>query len=543
MARSSDRPGKRQEKATDGVLRPSDHIDSVPVQGGGLNEPKLGLVGYLRFFWRQLTSMRTALVLLLLLAVAAVPGSLVPQRSADPNGVTQYFLNNPDLAPILDAVQLFDVYTSAWFSAIYLLLFVSLVGCIIPRIRHHWQAMRARPPRTPKRLDRLEGFVRSERAEGTVADAVDAAEKTLKRAGYRTERYGDSISAERGYLRETGNLIFHSALVGVLVTVGVGGGFGYQGQKIIVEGQTFVNTLLAYDTFSPGRFFDQDALDPYSLTLDQLDVVYEEENLDALGQPTDFTAHMQLLDQDGTTSDGEIKVNHPLRVHGNDVFLLGNGYAPVITVRDGEGNIAFSEAVPFLPQDANLTSLGVVKVPDALPEQLGLVGFVYPTQGYLDTGAMTSIYPDDIRPVLSFNVYTGDLGVDDGIPRSVYELDISEMTAVAGRDAPNEPIILELGQTQDLPDGLGSVTFESMPRFVSVDVHHDPSQLWVLVFAVLVMVGLLSSLFIPRRRVWIRVTAGAEGGTTIDYAGLARGEDPGLTAAVQALAKQHADRL
>ena len=156
-------------------------------------------------------------VLLFLLALASIPGSFLPQRGVNPVAVIEYYDSHPTLAPVLDRLGLFDSFAAPWFAAIYLLLFVSLVGCIIPRIRHHWQAMRARPPRTPKRLERLEGHVRSERAEGTVAEAVDTAEKTLKRAGYRTERYGDSVSAERGYLRETGNLVFHSALVGVLL--------------------------------------------------------------------------------------------------------------------------------------------------------------------------------------------------------------------------------------------------------------------------------------------------------------------------------------
>ncbi|MBT5431725.1 MAG: cytochrome c biogenesis protein ResB, partial [Micrococcales bacterium] len=72
--------------------------------------------------------MRNALILLLLLAIAAVPGSVYPQRSADPNGVKVFYDNRPELAPILDSLQLFDVYTSVWFSAIYILLFVSLAG-------------------------------------------------------------------------------------------------------------------------------------------------------------------------------------------------------------------------------------------------------------------------------------------------------------------------------------------------------------------------------------------------------------------------------
>src|SRR5690554_7900890 len=102
--------------------------------------------------------MRTVLFLLLLLAIAAVPGSLVPQRGADPNGVVKYFEDNPDLAPILDNLQAFDVYTSVWFSAIYLLLFLSLIGCVIPRTMHHLKALRTPPPKTPARPERLAAF-------------------------------------------------------------------------------------------------------------------------------------------------------------------------------------------------------------------------------------------------------------------------------------------------------------------------------------------------------------------------------------------------
>src|SRR3954447_17570222 len=123
MSRSSD------------LARPSDHIDS-DARESDPSGPRLGPVGWLRFLWRQLTNMRTALFLLLLLAIAAVPGSLVPQRSSDPNGVAQYQVDHPDLFPVVDALQGFDVYTSVWFSSIYLLLFVSLIGCVLPRTAH-----------------------------------------------------------------------------------------------------------------------------------------------------------------------------------------------------------------------------------------------------------------------------------------------------------------------------------------------------------------------------------------------------------------------
>src|SRR4029079_17955196 len=126
-------------------------------QGGGL-VPTLGFLGGLRWLWTQLTSMRTALVLLFALAVAAVPGSLIPQRDVSPIRVSDFIDQHPTLGPIYDKVGLFNVFTSAWFSAVYLLLFVSLVGCIIPRVLVYARALRTPPPRTPRNLSRLPAY-------------------------------------------------------------------------------------------------------------------------------------------------------------------------------------------------------------------------------------------------------------------------------------------------------------------------------------------------------------------------------------------------
>lgn len=533
--------------------RPSDHIDSADPQA--IVQPTLGVVGYLRFFWRQLTSMRTALFLLLLLAVAAIPGSLVPQVSSDPNGVIQYRRNSPEVAAVLDALQVFTTYTSVWFSAIYLLLFVSLIGCVIPRAKHHFDALRARPPRTPAKLARLDGFTTRE-ASAETAVIVDSAELLLRREGYRTERYSstdraagderaesDSVSAERGYARETGNLVFHTALIGVLVAVGIGGGFGYSGQRVIVEGEAFSNNLANYDSFNPGRFFQSSALEPYSIGLDSFEVVYEQNNLSALGQALDFTAAVTTTTQDAQPQAAQIKVNEPLSIGQMQVYLLGNGYAPVVTVRDPDGTVVFSQPTACLPQDGNLTSICIIKVPDGLDEQIGMRGFLYPTTVTLATGALTSNFPDLLNPTLTLEVYTGDLGLDNGTATSAYVINTDSLTQIAGRDADAATIALTPGDSIELPNGLGSVELAAIPRFVSLDVHHDPSQLWVLVFSVLVVAGLLTSLYIPRRRVWVKVAANADGTHTIEYAGLARGEDPGLDAAVVAIAEKHSQAL
>ncbi|GAA3654930.1 cytochrome c biogenesis protein ResB [Microbacterium marinilacus] len=570
-SRSDERPDTSAKRARPNVardgsepLRPSDHVDGGGDADGGVNQPALGVVGWLRWGWRQLTSMRTALILLLLLAIAAVPGSIFPQRMANPNGVTQWESENPDLFPVLDAIQLFDVYQSAWFSAIYILLFVSLVGCILPRTKHHWKALRARPPRTPARLTRLADHL-EERVEGDgddAAHAVDLAEAQLRSAGYRVERYDSrgsfSVSAERGYLRETGNLVFHASLVGVLLAVGIGGGFAYTGQRVVIEGQTVVNALIDYSSMNRGRFVSDDALAPYAMRLDSFDVTYQPVGESGAGQAGDFSANVTIREPDGTDSAQSVRVNHPLDVDGERVYLLGNGYAPTVTLRDADGEIQYQASVPFLPQDANMTSLGVIKVPDGFAEQLGLVGFFYPTQLEAGNGAFASVFGDLINPVLTLDVYSGDLGIDDGTPRNVYTLDPTGMEKLTGVGTDVDSIELAPGESADLPNGMGTITFEdetpedadlaqvglseSVKRFVSLQSHRDGSAVFVLAFAVLAVLGLLTALFVPRRRVWVKATPDGTG-IRIEYAALARGEDPTLAAAIDDIRSRHLQAL
>lgn len=542
--------------------RPSDHVDSTE-RGGG--EVGLGWRGWLRWAWRQLTSMRTALILLLLMAIAAIPGSLFPQRQADPNGVVKYFDDNPELAPTIDTLQLFDVYSSAWFSAIYLLLFVSLIGCIIPRIKHHAKALRAPAPKTPARLQRMVGYSSSElqivagrTSEADVAQAVAIAESELRRRGYRTARYDTpsswSVSAERGYLRETGNLVFHSALVGILVTVLLSTGLNYTGDRVIVQGTTFVNSESAYSSFSPGRNFDRSSLTPYALSLDGFDVEYVDPGLPGAGQAGNFAAHLSIREPGDDDSRAEIvRVNSPIEVNGDRIYLLGNGYAPMITIRNAAGDVVYQEPQPFLPQDSAMTSLGVIKVPDGLPEQVGLIGFLYPTQSTLDTGAYYSVFPDLYNPMMTFNVFTGDLGIDDGTPRSVYQLDTESMTQITGGDTGVDSIELTPGDTADLPNGMGTITFEDLTvtegaeepikRFVSLQIQRDTGATWVLIFSILATVGLITGLLIPRRRLWVKATLTdpvvGERKVKIEYAGLARGEDPALERSIEQFRTSH----
>ncbi|NIJ03345.1 cytochrome c biogenesis protein [Paenarthrobacter ilicis] len=510
-----------------------------PSEDPGPTLPALGAAGTLRWAWTQLTSMRTALFLLLLLAVAAVPGSLFPQRPANPAVVTQYIKDRPDYGPALEALQLFDVYSSAWFSAIYLLLFMSLIGCVVPRARAHYKALRSQPPRTPKRLSRLPEYgtlVLPADAGIPAAAAIADAAAALKKRGYRVEVRDEeealpSLGAERGFLKEAGNLLFHTSLIGVLVCVAIGGLFGFRGQKILIEGDTFVNTLVGYDNFAPGTNFQSSWLQPFTMTLDTFAVRFDRESTRQFGQPIDFTAQLRTRDSpDADQVPRTLKVNDPVYFGEVGVFLVGNGYAPVITVRDGNGDTAFSGPVVAIPNDGVYTSTVVIKVPDSRPSQLGFVGFFLPSAIKNEEGVAYSFDPDPLNPQLNLNSYYGDLGLDTGVPQNVYNLDVKGLTQLNGRELPAKGITLSPGGTYTLPEGKGSISFDGLKRYIGVDIRSTPGQTGVLVFSSMAVAGLMASLYVNRRRVWVRAGTHEDGRTMVEYGLLARGEDHRLAA-------------
>ncbi|MEU5238556.1 cytochrome c biogenesis protein ResB [Streptomyces lydicus] len=504
--------------------------------------PSLGPLGWARWFWRQLTSMRVALLLLFLLSIGAIPGSLIPQTSIDPVKVDQFKTDHPSLGGIYDKLGMFHVYSSVWFSAIYLLLFISLIGCIVPRTWQFVGQLRGRPPAAPRRLTRLPAYT-TWRTDAAPDDVLDAAGRLLKKRRFRTHRSGTAVAAEKGYLREVGNLVFHVALIVMLVAFAVGSLWKSEGGKLITEGDGFANSLTQYDDFKSGAFFDTDTMEPFGFTLDKFVATYERTGPQK-GTPRIFRADVRYFSgADGKEHKTSIEVNSPLDIAGNRVYLLSHGYSPQVTVKDGRGKVVYKGAVPFLPQDSkNFTSTGVVKVPgartkDGKRNQLGFQGFFVPTFGGKGSGSMFSQFPALDNPRLVLTAYHGDLGVDSGLPQNVYQLQMKNLKQykVGGRAVAQ---MMQPGQTMTLPGGDGSITFNGIKTWASFKISHQPGNGLALTGAVAALLGLAGSLFIQRRRVWVRAEPADDGSgaTVVEIAGLGRSESPRLPEELGALA-------
>lgn len=514
----------------------------------------------LRKGWAWLTSMRTALMLLFLLAIAAIPGAILPQRSLNESKVTTYIAENGNLGKIYDKLQLFDVFSSTWFTAIYLLLFISLIGCILPRSWEHYRAMRSRPVRAPRNLNRLPMYraaIVSDDLSRNFSSYTSSIFKGWHTSTFQPEedRRGQwSLSAEKGFLREFCNLVFHLGLVLVLVMVAGGKMVYYEGQVIVIAGNEnsqFCNSAVAnFDSFRHGALVDGTGLTPYCVQVEDFSADYL-----ANGQAKMFTSNIKYATKDDVNkpvsewTDYQLRVNHPLRISGDRVYLQGHGFAPSFTFTWPNGE---SRTVEMQWQPTDMTtflSAGVIRVdppagmyPDLLDRrsnQIAIQGIFAPTASFSgdNNALLTSSFPSMTDPAVAVDIYIGDAGLDTGVGQSIFALDSSLIAdGLLNKDA---RVNLRAGEKATLSNGV-TVQFDGAKQFVNLQISHDPTQGWLLAVAIVMLAGLIGSVSIKRRRMWIRVTPlaggvaagpGADGSSTGEYlveiAGLARTDRAG----------------
>ncbi len=475
--------------------------------------PSTTLGQSLALVWRTLRSMRTALVLLLLLALAATVGSLVPQVGVADARIASIFRDHPLRAEIYSRMGLFDVFGSWWFTLVYTLLLVSLAACLMPRTRALVRNLRAKPV-LARELDSMRHY-----AERTVpadpARVISRARRVLRRRLFRVSRSnGRALAADKGLAREAGSLLFHWSFFLILIGIVYGKGTGFTGKALIVEGQCWTEAHANYDgTAREGRFFNEDH------TGAQVCVKDFEDTYRRTGQPMDFVTRADLVDgRGGPARSVEIRVNHPAEIDGVKFYQFGYGWAPVIEVRDhgkllASGPVAFQQDVA--PKGVSQLALpwhGVVKLP-GLDPQVGIEFDLWPDSralvGLLQTGTATPML-NEFAPVMTYTAFRGNLHAD--LVQSISALDESGLTEWTKG-------VLGAGRTKALGDGI-TISFPDMRQYTVLQVGRDRGLWIMLVAAILILIGLLPALYTSRRKLWVMAEPGGRG-TVLKVGGFA----------------------
>ena len=448
--------------------------------------------------WRSLRSMRTALVLLLLLALASVAGSLVPQVGVADARIAQTFRDHPLRAELYARFGLFDVYGSTWFTLIYVLLLVSLVTCLVPRTRATFRAIRTRPQPSGD-LDAMRHYAEVAVAAEPAA-AIAGVRRLLRRRRWLRMNPADgapAIAADKGVLREAGSLVFHWAFLVLLLGVVWGRGTGFTGKAVIVEGQTWTEAHANFDgSLREGSFFGEDHAGA-TVTVESFVASYR-----VTGQPKDFVTTAVVARADGSDRRRvDIRVNHPARVGHVKFLQFGYGWAPVLRVEQ-DGRAIFDGPV-VCRQDAPPAGVSPLQLPwdcvlklTSLRPQVGVAFRLWP-----DSRALYAILGSGqpmpmlmvFDPVLTWTAFEGDLRADR--VQAITSLDTAAMRPI-GDGA------LGAGRTVTIRPGL-TVSFPDLRRYTVLQVTRDRGTGVVLAAAILILGGLLLSLYGSRRRVFV----------------------------------------
>jgi cytochrome c biogenesis protein len=460
--------------------------------------------------WRVLRRMSTALLLLFTLAAATVVATVVPQEPVTAQSVADWRAGTAGpgsaVAGVLDWLGLFDVFGSVWFMALVVLLFTSLTGCLIPRYRAFARVAR-RPPATGRNLGRLTQSVVL-RSPLQVEEAMTAGERVLRRRHFRVRRPEGTqqVAAERGHWREGGSLIFHTAFYVLLAGAIIGKVFGFTGQVSLAEGGSFADTRIAYDAAEAGRSWGLEDHRGFVVTLDDFDVSYFEDFT-----PRDFVSTVTVSEGGTPVRTEQIRVNHPLRHDGMVLYQTAFGMAPHIVVRLGD-RVLIDERVLLAPNAEQNLWTGVAKVKFDDPEQqIALDLALAPDAQLNDDGQpMIGSDPRPTNPVLIGNLYFGALGLQRPVPARDFDRG-------AG---PVDTAMLRPGDSGALVRGNLTVEFVDLGYWSGLQVSHAPGRRLLLAGGVLILAGLLPSLYSYRRRIWLDVRPDGDG-SQVTVAGVA----------------------
>ncbi|MFN2466171.1 MAG: cytochrome c biogenesis protein ResB [Candidatus Dormibacteria bacterium] len=410
-----------------------------------------GIPAAVRFYawreWRTLARMKTAVILLAIVAGLSIVATLLPQKALQPQRASDWIQAHQVLGAPFDRLGLFSVYESWVFIVPLVLMYVSLGNCVFTRSRAMYRRWRRGLPRGPQ------------------------------------------------FIGEAGSLVFHLSFFVLLAGVLYNLAAGFTAYVNVVEGDSVVEARSSYDQVEEGALFSPAQHRGFEVKVDKFDATYYPG-----GKPRDFVTSATLIDHGRVVRHQDIRVNQYLAYQDVKFYQASFGWAPVVQIFDPSGTKVFDQPVLF-SGDANFAH-GVLKAPaaGAPGEQLGARMFFAPDA--VDTGSGAHAGSADLRnPAMTFAIFKGDLHANR--IANVYDLDVSGMRQIWTGG------LLE-GQTSVIPGGY-RVSFPRVLRYTTLQVTTAPGLPIIYTAFGLMLGGLLIRLYLRPLMEWRQGERGRAG--------------------------------
>jgi cytochrome c biogenesis protein len=450
--------------------------------------------------WKFFSSVKLAVVLLIILAIVSVIGTVIQQNQAPEEYLREYSRGTVEL---FETLGFFDLYHTWWFVLLLLLFTANLTICTLERFPNVWKAVRA-----PLKHLGEDGFKALPfRKETAVKGGVEKAEAdVLKALGSRRyahlvvkEQGATIIASQKGAYTRLGYIVTHISIILIFVGALIGAFFGFKGFLNLPEGQAtsvvYLRNEPLWDKIMAGFGISKSSVihDPqvgvpsmpmgFYVRCDDFEVDYYQNAGRPTGMPSEYWSLLSVFDlQQQKVFDKRIRVNDPLQHHGITFYQSSYG-----TIPNTHGKVVLNVKLKNNPGPgetvvADLGSSVYVASIDRTINVLGIAPF-----GMRDTATGRAMFYQSqndelINPTVELEVLRGKT--------PVFRAQVMKVDA-------GEPVMPE-NYTISYVDYWGA-------RYTGLQVTKDPGVWIVYAGFILLCVGPIVAFFGSHRKVWVRI--------------------------------------
>lgn len=452
--------------------------------------------------WKFLSSVKLAVVLLIILAIVSVIGTVIQQNESPESYLREYSQTTVNL---FEALGFFDMYHTWWFVLLLFLLTANLTVCTLDRFPATWKMINA--PLKPIEDEALKAlpFKKEIAFKGSMSAAQERAAQALKSHRYRlTEAAGSQgvqLLTQKGAYSRLGYIITHVSIVLVFIGALMGAFFGFKAFLNLPEGGASKFVYLRnepmwdriMDSFgiakSPVVYSPEGGVPAmplgYFVRCDDFDVDYYVNPAGTpTGMPSEYHSTLSVFDLNGQKIlDKRIRVNDPLTFHGITFYQSSYGAIP-----DGQGKIVINVGPKNNPQSRGETVTldpGQAKYVASIDRTIKAVRFEPYGAKNPATGQVQFFHTENndfINPTVELQVMKGS--------RTLY-------TTYVMKTDPGQPYLPEEYRISYV-DFWGG-------RYTGLQVTKDPGIWIVYTGFVLLCVGPVIAFFGSHKKIWIRI--------------------------------------